>query len=415
MHVFQYDASQDDLLDDDILVDDTIDDHTFKACQIGLMTDEEVNEKYVKGDVRIVTEQARYQLTTIAGMVESDYYELNPEFQRRRRWNVEKKSRLIESFIMNVPVPPIFLYEDEFSHYQVMDGIQRLFTIYEFYKDKLELESLKEWKELNGRTYSKLPEQIRRGIDRRYLSSVILLRETAKDPKEAQRLKQLVFERINSGGVELLPQESRNALYNGPMNKLCIKLSRNIYLCKMWGIPEPTENERLNQEISKELQDNETYRRMDDVELVLRFFAFRDKQPSSGKSLREFFTEYLREANEYPTNRFNEYGKIFENTIRLVYDTFQDRAFYLWRPRRGKWDWHDKPSYIVYDALMYSFSQHIKNAEEITSHCQEFKDGIIKLYETKSEEFSGRKTNLKNIKARRSSFDVLVKSIIGEA
>ena len=78
------------------------------------MSKDDINEKYIKGEVRIVTEQARYPLTSIVGMVESDDYALNPDFQRRHRWNETQKSKLIESFIMNVPIPPIFLYEDKF-------------------------------------------------------------------------------------------------------------------------------------------------------------------------------------------------------------------------------------------------------------------------------------------------------------
>lgn len=74
------------------------------------MSDEEINQKYIKGEVRIVTEQARYPLSAIVGMLESDDYMLNPEFQRRHRWDQVQKSKLIESFIMNVPIPPIFLY-----------------------------------------------------------------------------------------------------------------------------------------------------------------------------------------------------------------------------------------------------------------------------------------------------------------
>jgi hypothetical protein len=395
--------------------DDILQDDTPEVIMSRQMTDEEINEKYVKGEVRIVTEQARYPLTAIAGMVESDDYELNPEFQRRRRWDEGKKSRLMESFIMNVPVPPIFLYEDKFSHYQVMDGIQRLFTIYEFYKDKLELKGLKEWTELEGRTYSDLPEQIRRGIDRRYLSSVILLHETAKDPREAQRLKQLVFERINSGGVALRPQESRNALYNGPLNKLCIKLSRNIYLCKTWKIPEPTEEEIKRNVISKDLQENEVYQKMDDVELVLRFFAFKDNPTSPGKALRDFFDEYLREGNKYPHQKLNEYEELFENTIKLIYGTFQERSFCPWRFRYGNWDWYDNPTIIIYDALMYVFSQHIKNGEEIISHSQEFQENIKQIYQSNPEDFEGRKTNWSNILKRRQLFESLVNDIIGKA
>jgi hypothetical protein len=77
---------------------------------IGAVLDDRINTKYVKGEVRIVTEQARYPLNTVAAMVDSKDYDLNPEFQRRHRWDNQKKSRLIESFIMNVPIPPVFLY-----------------------------------------------------------------------------------------------------------------------------------------------------------------------------------------------------------------------------------------------------------------------------------------------------------------
>ena len=73
-----------------------------------------INAKYVKGEVRIITEQARYPLPSVVAMYEDHkVYVLNPDFQRRHRWDREKQSRLIESFIMNVPIPPIFLYEVE--------------------------------------------------------------------------------------------------------------------------------------------------------------------------------------------------------------------------------------------------------------------------------------------------------------
>jgi hypothetical protein len=79
-----------------------------------------INAKYVKGEVRIVTEQARYPLPTVVGMYrDSKSYVLNPHFQRRHRWDRAKQSKLIESFIMRVPIPPIFLYEVEYSRYEV--------------------------------------------------------------------------------------------------------------------------------------------------------------------------------------------------------------------------------------------------------------------------------------------------------
>ena len=86
---------------------------TYKNSEVPFLTSDQINEKYKKGEVRIVTEQARYPLNTIVNLVESDDYILNPEFQRRHRWDNTRKSKLIESFIMNVPIPPIFLYEFE--------------------------------------------------------------------------------------------------------------------------------------------------------------------------------------------------------------------------------------------------------------------------------------------------------------
>ena len=120
-------------------------------------TDEEINEKYLKGEVRIVTEQARYPLSTIKDMFNGKDYILNPDFQRRLRWDRIKQSKLIESFIINVPIPPIFLYEKDYSVYEVMDGLQRITAIKEFYEDKYALEGLEIWPELNSKKYSSLP------------------------------------------------------------------------------------------------------------------------------------------------------------------------------------------------------------------------------------------------------------------
>lgn len=374
--------------------------------------DEEINAKYIKGDVRIVTEQARYPLNAIAGMVESDDYQLNPEFQRRHRWNNAKKSRLIESFIMNVPIPPIFLYEDSFSHYEVMDGLQRLTAIYDFYRDKFDLEGLEEWPELNGRKYSELPDQVKRGIDRRYLSSIILLQETAKDESEAQRLKQLVFERINSGGVKLEPQESRNAIYNGPLNKLCIKLARNPYLCKTWDIPEPTEEELLKEKISDELVENELYRKMIDVELVLRFFAYRQRITDQRGSLKDYLDNYLKYGNLFEQIVLDNLKNLFVETIQLIYETFGEKAFWLWRNRNGNWNWFSRPTVVVYDPLMYVFSQKLGQREQILAKKEEFQEHIKEFYEGNYDVFEGRNVNRTNIEDRNKLLDEFVTNVL---
>lgn len=379
-------------------------------------TDEEINQKYVKGDVRIVTEQARYPLDSIPGMVKSNKYELNPEFQRRYRWSTERQSRLIESFIMNVPIPPIFLYEDKFSHYEVMDGLQRMTAISEFYSDNFVLEGLVEWKELNGKKYSQLPEQVKNGIDRRYLSSIILLQETAKSESEAQRLKQIVFERINSGGEDLRPQETRNAIFNGPLNRLCIRLARNKYLCKLWDIPEPTPEEISDDKnISSDLIANESYRKMIDVELVLRFFALRQRIENRKGSFEAYLDNYLKHGNHFPNEVLTQLEGLFNSTIQIVFEILGEQAFRLWRLRRnGGWGWFDRPAMTAYDPIMHVFSLYANDFHKITSHKDEIRDKLTDFYEQNYESFGGRNTtNISNIVQRNTLFEGFIKNILG--
>lgn len=377
--------------------------------------DEAINAKYAKGDVRIVTEQARYPLSSIVTMLQSGNYQLNPEFQRRHRWSKVQKSRLIESLIMNVPIPPIFLYEDKYSHYEVMDGLQRLTAIKEFYKNELVLQGLQEWPELNGKRYCELPDQVAKGIDRRYLSSIILLQETAKAPEEAQRLKQLVFERINSGGVKLDDQESRNAIYDGPLNKLCIRLARNTYLCKTWGIPEPTPDE-INGDIPEELVSNPIYQNMSDVELVLRFFAYRQKHLHNTSTLYIYFHNYLQYGNLYKPEVLNNLEILFEKTIRLVYELLGEKAFWIWRKRKstGKWSWYRKPSIVVYDPIMFVLSGYTDKPNKILSKQTAIRGSLKTFYENNYETFEGRNVNPKMLEARDTALRLFFESILAK-
>src|SRR5882762_239186 len=363
-----------------------------------------VNAKYARGEVRIVTESARYPLLSVVAMYsDNKKYVLNPDFQRRHRWDRTKQSRLIESFIMNVPIPPIFLYEVEFSKYEVMDGLQRMTAIYEFYTDKFALTELEEWPELNGLRYSELPDQVQKGIDRRYLSSIILLQETAKTLHEAQRLKQLVFERINSGGVQLEAQESRNAIYDGPLNRLCIALARNPYLCRMWDIPEPTAQELENGVQPDDVLRNETFRRMEDVELVLRFFAYRQRLLQDQTALNIYLDEFLRRGNDFGSPLLAKYKELFEQTVKLVYDVLGDDAFRLYRSRKTGWSWFDRPTKVVYEPVMYAFSQRLDRAGELLAKADQIRKSLEGFYRENYGIFEGRKVNRADLHARNEA------------
>lgn len=318
--------------------------------QLSLPPDQ-INEKYKRGEIRIVTEQARYPIDSITTMLDTKKYKLNPEYQRRKRWDNLRKSRLIESFIMNVPIPPIFLYEVSYSEYEVMDGLQRLTTIYDFYKNEFVLEGLLYWKELNGMSYADLPDAVQKGIDRRYLSSIVLLQETAKSREEAASLKQIVFERLNSGGEKLEAQEIRNALYNGPFNQVCIRLAEKKEFKEMWGIVGFD---------SKENSASESYRKMEDVELVLRFFAYRFIDKLSGYTVEKFLDEYLKQANNFDIKTIHQLEKLFIETIETIFTVFGKKAFVLPKTKREK----STPTKTVYDALMQSFATFILDGKK---------------------------------------------------
>lgn len=382
------------------------------------VSDAEINQKYIRGEIRIVTEQARYPLNTIAQIVETKSYRLSPEYQRRHRWSPQQQSRLIESLIMNVPIPPIFLYEYDYSKYEVMDGLQRLTAIHDFYRDKYALSGMTQWCELNGRLYSNLPEKIKEGIDRRYLSSVILLKETAKNEADALRLKQMVFERINSGGERLTPQETRNAIFDGPLNRLCIELSKSKALCRLWAIPEPEEDELSGGQPSEDRVQNESFRRMEDVELVLRFFAYRQKHNlhKSGTSLATYLDAYLQYGNKFTKEVMSNLRSLFLSTISLVVDTFGENAFWLYRRRvKGSswsWSWLERPTTTVYDPLMFIMSAHLNQRVDILSQAPRFQEALPEFYQQHYEIFEGRNVNPSTLKEREQKFEQFIKDIL---
>jgi hypothetical protein len=371
------------------------------------LSDDEINEKYKKGEIRIVTEQARYPLNSIEAMLDSAKYIRNPEYQRRKRWNNTRKSRLIESFIMNVPIPPIFLYEIDYSIYEVMDGQQRLTAIYDFYKGKFELEALEYWQELNGRNYQNLPEQVQKGIDRRYLSSIILLQETAKSKEEAEYLKQIVFERLNSGGEKLTAQETRNALHNGKFNRLCIKLSENDSFRKMWNLPLESEGE-------EKLLESESYRKMEDVELVLRFFAYRHIE-NLKSPVDKFLDEYLKQANNYSDQTIENLENIFQETIQLIYSILGDSAFIPPKEQRDR----KTPLKTIYDPIMQVFANNIPHKESLLRNKADIKSNLYSnkelLYikeENNRSLFDGRYNNKKDVETRIEYFHNFLKNYI---
>lgn len=352
-----------------------------------------INEKYIKGETRLVTEQARYPLPTLKDLFsKGTAYELQPDFQRRKgRWSAEKKSKLIESFIINVPIPPVFLYEVSFANYEVMDGLQRISTIIDFYNDQFELSGLVQWAELNGMKYSELPEKIKEGIDRRYLSSIILLNESASNKEKAMQMKQLVFERLNTGGETLSGQEIRNAIYSGKMNDLCLKLSDNPTFKKLWG---------LKDDNATSINKDSLYRNMGDVELVLRFFAMRFVEKFTVK-LDLFLDNYLKIANSFPDETIDMLENLFLRNISIAYNLLGDKAFKIYKYRYTSLDWSSDAQRTVYDPMMLALTKLQLTDDEIAKADKiKLKQELQDFYKVNESDFDGKKQGRYDIQHR---------------
>ena len=371
-------------------------------------SDEELVRRYAAGETRILTEHARYPLQAIPTMLKDETrYKLDPSYQRRRRWSEEKSSRLIESFIMNVPVPPVFLYEYDLARYEVMDGQQRLSTIKDFYNNAFSLKGLVYWPELNGRKYSTLPPYIRDGIDRGYLSSIVLMKLVGKSSQEEARLKQFVFERINSGGVRLEAQEQRNALYPGPFNDLCKELAENVAFKAMWLVPS---EEPAAEDDGAMSEPDKFQSTMMDVELVLRFFAYRQIQTAGKRdpAWDQYLDAYLHKGNELPVSVREQLKRLFQETVDFVYEVLGENAFCAWRNS----SWYRRPQKGIYDAVMYGFSACLPYRDKIVQQ----RDAVIAAFQNmhvaNRDSFRGRATNRVNMRERnRIVFEVLARFV----
>src|SRR5262249_13958159 len=152
-------------------------------------------------------------------------------YQRRLRWSPEKRSRLMESFLLNVPVPPVFLNEDDIGTYSVIDGKQRLNTIDDYLRGRFALSGLKVFAELNARRFTELPVALQGALrTRSTIRAVVILKQSDRD------LKYEIFDRLNTGGAALNPQEVRNNAFHGPFNDMLMRVSENATYHEMLGI-----------------------------------------------------------------------------------------------------------------------------------------------------------------------------------
>jgi hypothetical protein len=314
------------------------------------LTEKQIEELYQSGDYRISQERNDFLLPQVLDFIrEKKWVNLRPEYQRRLVWERGKKSRFIESLLLNVPVPPVFLFEWELSRYEVMDGQQRLNAIVEFYENRFALSGLEKWTALHGRKYADCPPTIQRGLDRRRISAIVLLAESAQFGQGKEDIRRIVFQRLNTGGMSLKPQELRNSLYSGPFNDLLIELAGERIFDELWGIP-PYEEHMRGAHISPALADNALFKRMTDCEIVLRFFAFRRKEMIKG-SIRSILDNCMQKHRNIGAQTKDAWRSEFVERLQLAKAIFGPDTFKLDE------DGRKTLSQPLYDAVMVALDR----------------------------------------------------------
>ena len=375
----------------------------------GPFSDEYINEKYNRRDYRIVTEANREALPNfVEALKRPDWMLIRPFYQRRRRWERDRQSKLIESFIMNIPVPPLFIFESDFAKYEVMDGQQRVTAIQDFYADQFELESLEHWQELNGKRYSQLPSEIKKGIDRRSISYIVLLKESAATVEEQLALRQMVFERLNTGGIKLSHQEIRNCLYHGLFNIMLTEIVKENMFRECWGLPLYSKTEDVSP--SDELLNNTFYSDMSDIEVVLRFFTLRNID-NYRYGMQGFLSLYMAKASKLQDKDLCQLKQLFLETLLTAKSIFGENVF---RPfDKEKSVWAKKPHVAFSDAVMIGLANHRESKDILISKKNAVVENTKKLF-VDSEEgtFTGRGNSKRDVSNRIKIFTEMLGGIV---
>ena len=357
-----------------------------------------IEKKFAETAFRLSQERNDFLLPQIVDFVRAKkWLNLRPEYQRRQVWDDAKRSIFIESLLLNVPIPPVFLYEWELSRYEVMDGQQRLNSIIDFYENGLALNGLERWKELNGLRFRELPEILQRGLDRRRLSATVLLVEGAdKVHPQQSDIRKLVFERLNTGGQHLNAQELRNCLYAGPFNDSLIELSQDPLFTEIWGIPSHSQNVDMHGNVAAVLRENRRYRRMLDCEIVLRFFALRKRSNIRG-SVRSMLDRCMEENLNVSSAQLSDLKDEFKTRLKLAYDIFGTQVF-RYRDEDGKW----QLSETLYDGVMVAIDRVWSKRDHLLSAKTRVMKRVIHLLRKPSafEVIVGRPNTAKAVKRR---------------
>lgn len=278
----------------------------FSEQILGVEYEEEptisISEPFDPSKIRVHTEKKTIDL--ILRRVSHGEIDLAPEFQRRARlWPYFRRSQLIESLLLKIPLPVFYVAADHEDHWAVVDGLQRITTIVDFVSNRFPLKGLEYLSNLEDLYYKDLDRAMKRRIEETELVVNII------QPGTPDEVMMNIFKRINTGGIALNGQEIRNAINKGPARAFLQKLS--------------TSEEFLNA-TDRSVND----KRMDAQELALRFIAFFTmKLNDKPKNLDNFLSMAMKSVNRMTEKECANLEAKFEASMRLSHKLFQNEAF----------------------------------------------------------------------------------------
>lgn len=224
---------------------------------------------------------------------------ISPAYQRQFRWDAERQSRLVESVLLGVPVPPLFMAtnvrDDAGTQWEVIDGLQRLMTLVNFAGDHsartaakvdnippLVLKNMDKLESFEGATFESLPDDIRTTFEDRPLKIIVL-----NDKSELQ-VRFDLFERLNTGGIILTPHEIRECIFQGAFIDLLARLAQTDSFRTVVVLPEGRWKDGTPQDFA------------------LRFFAFLDRYTEFKHSVENFLNDFMVDAHKRPEIRTRE-------------------------------------------------------------------------------------------------------------
>ena len=260
---------------------------------------------------------------------------IDPEWQRNYVWDKTRASKLIESFIIELPVPVIYLGQNNEEKYEVIDGLQRMTATFKFFNNEFPLSGLEIRPEFNGKYFKDLTTKIQSKLEDTTLRTFELANSTPKD------LMFIIFERLNTGGKALNDMEIRNCMFRGSLNDLIKDLAKNF-------------------EFTSSINQKKIDERMHDRALVLRFLAFYNSTYlKAKKGLKPFLNEFFETYKNPTPARLVEFKEVFIKSMRACHTIFGDKAFRLRKTsERDSGQWALKINASVFQVLAVSFSDY---------------------------------------------------------